>query len=75
MKKLKDALAVAARVGGRVVAATRKRVLLAFPVTAQWVGFGTAVAGLFLLVGLAWSLIVAGLSLFALGILVEGGRV
>jgi hypothetical protein len=59
---------------GRAVAATRKGVRLAYPVAAQWVGFGTAIGGVFLLIGLAWTLVIGGLSLFALGVLAEGGK-
>ncbi len=74
MKKLKAGLAVAGKFAGRAVTAMRKGVRLAYPVTAQWIGFGTAITGVFLLVGLAWTLLIAGLAVFALGILAEGGK-
>lgn len=43
--------------------------------TAQVVGALVAVCGLYLLAGLAWALLVAGVAVVVVGALHEGGRV
>lgn len=74
MIKLKPGLAAARTFTAHAVAAARKRVRLACPVAAQWSGIGAAIAGVFLLAGLAWALLIGGVALFVIGVLAEGGK-
>ena len=45
------------------------------PVAAQLAGAGVASAGVYLLLGLAWTLLIAGLAVVAVAALREGGLV
>lgn len=50
------------------------RVLSSVPVVAQLVGGAAALCGVFLLLGLAWTLVAGGVVVVVLGSLFEGGR-
>lgn len=51
-----------------------ERVNRVVPVAAQLAGGLAAAGGLYLLAGLAWTLLLCGIAVVAVGTLVEGGR-